>query len=88
MEAKMQANVMAILISTRREVAVKVQEILTEFGCIIKTRLGIHDGVQDKCSEVGLVMLELVGTDKEINELNDKLSKVNGVNAKLVKLSL
>lgn len=84
----MQANVMAILISTRREVAVKVQEILTEFGCIIKTRLGIHDGVQDKCSEVGLVMLELVGTDKEINELNDKLSKVNGVNAKLVKLSL
>ena len=84
----MQANVMAILISTRREVAVKVQEILTEFGCIIKTILGIHDGVQDKCSEVGLVMLELVGTDKEINELNDKLSKVNGVNAKLVKLSL
>ncbi|HOV13733.1 MAG TPA: hypothetical protein PK771_05575 [Spirochaetota bacterium] len=79
---------MVVLISTRREVAVKVQQVLTDYGCIIKTRLGIHDGVLDKCSEVGLVMLELVGSEKEINELNDKLAIIKGVSAKLVKLSL
>jgi len=84
----MEKNVMVVLISTRREVAVKVQQVLTDYGCIIKTRLGIHDGVLDKCSEVGLVMLELVGSEKEINELNDKLAIIKGVSAKLVKLSL
>lgn len=84
----MEKSVLVILLSNRREVAVKVQQILTDYGCIIKTRLGIHDGVQDKCSEVGLVMLELVGSEKEVNELNDKLSELNGVSAKLVKLSL
>ncbi|HPO49073.1 MAG TPA: hypothetical protein PLO89_02010 [Spirochaetota bacterium] len=84
----MEKSVLVILLSNRREVAVKVQQILTDCGCIIKTRLGIHDGVQDKCSEVGLVMLELVGSEKEINELNDKLSGLSGVSAKLVKLSL
>lgn len=84
----MEKIIMAILISTRRDVAVRVQQILTDYGCIIKTRLGIHDGVLDKCSELGLVILELVGEEKEINELNSKLSEIKGVNAKLLKLSL
>lgn len=84
----MEKTILLILLSNRRETAVKVQQILTDHGCIIKTRLGIHDGVLDKCSEVGLVMLELVGEQEEINELNNKLSGLNGVNAKLVKLTL
>lgn len=83
----MEKIIMTMLISTRREVAVKVQEILTEYGCIIKTRLGVHDGVLDKCSEIGLVILELVGSDKEINELESKLSVIKGVSCKLVRLS-
>ncbi len=84
----MEKIVMVLLISTRRETAVKVQEILTEYGCIIKTRLGIHDGVLDKCSEVGLVILELVGDDKDIEGLQNKLSGIKGVTSKIVRLSL
>ncbi|OHD19380.1 MAG: hypothetical protein A2086_07000 [Spirochaetes bacterium GWD1_27_9] len=84
----MEKTVLLVLLSHRRDEAVKVQQILTEYGCIIKTRLGIHDGVLDKCSEVGLLMLELVGDETEINKLNSSLQAIKGISAKLVKLSL
>ncbi|GEM_PF-6480669 len=35
-------TVMAVLIENRRETTEQVQKILTGWGCIIKTRLGIH----------------------------------------------
>ena len=80
-------TVLVVLIHKRRSAAVKVQRILTEFGCIIKTRLGIHDGVIDKCSDTGLLILELAGENKQKKELSGKLNKLSGVKTKLVNLS-
>jgi hypothetical protein len=54
-------TVMLVLINNRKGSAEKVQKILTGCGCFIKTRLGIHDGVVDNCSDHGLLFLELVG---------------------------
>ncbi len=45
-------SIMAIKISPRNEIAPKVQEILTRNGCIIKTRLGLHEATNDSCSSV------------------------------------
>jgi hypothetical protein len=73
-------------LDNRRTEAVKVQKILTDFGCIIKTRLGIHDGVLDKCSNTGLIILELVGAKDEIRGLERKLKAVKSVRVKLVVL--
>lgn len=84
----MEKTVAAVLVSHRREIAVKVQQVLTEKGCIIKTRLGIHDGVMDKCSEVGLILLELAGTGEENEGLMNELNAIQDVNAKLINLSL
>jgi hypothetical protein len=81
-------TLLVILMRTRRVQALKVQKILTDSGCIIKTRLGIHDGVLDKCSDTGLVILELVGSKAEKSGLNRKLTKVPGVKTKLVEISL
>ncbi len=53
-------SIMAIKISPRNEVAPKVQEILTKNGCIIKTRLGLHETTNDSCSKSGLILLELL----------------------------
>ncbi len=84
----MKRTVMLILIDGRRKNAVNVQKILTEWGCLIKTRLGIHDGVLENCSESGLIFLELVGDEEKHDQLMNKLNILDGVTAKLVKLEV
>lgn len=84
----MKKNVILILVSNRSKSAVSVQKLLTEYGCIIKTRLGIHDGVENVCSECGLVMIELAGSEKKAKDLYNKLAKIKGVSAKLVSLKM
>jgi hypothetical protein len=84
----MSKNVLLILVGKRKDEAVKVQQILTGWGCIIKTRLGIHDGVNEHCSDEGLLILELAGTEEQIQELTRKVSVLPGVSAKLVSLEV
>lgn len=84
----MKKSILLILIGKRKEDAVKVQQILTAWGCIIKTRLGIHDGVLENCSDEGLLILELYGTDEQKQELTRKVAVIPGVSSKLVELSV
>jgi len=81
-------TVMAILIDERKNNAVRVQKILTEWGCLIKTRLGLHEGVLDQCSETGFIILELVGEPEKHEELCRKLNVLPGVKAKYMTLKL
>ena len=84
----MKKSVLLILIGKRKEEAVKVQQILTGWGCIIKTRLGIHDGVLENCSDEGLLILELYGSDDQKAELARKVAVLPGVSSKLVELEV
>jgi len=84
----MKKSILLILIGKRKDDAVKVQQILTAWGCIIKTRLGIHDGVLENCSDEGLLILELYGSDEEKQELTRKVALIPGVSSKLVELSV
>ena len=70
--------IMGILIGHREEEALKVQELLTRYGCYIKTRLGLHDTPGEGiCSSKGLLILEfLPGFDKEVDELETELKKL------------
>jgi len=82
----MERTVLLILISNRKEAAEKVQKILTGWGCFVKTRLGIHDGVLENCSDSGLVFLELTGDSEKHAEITRKLNLIKGVDARLVPL--
>jgi len=84
----MAKSILVVLIGKRKESAVTVQKILTEWGCMIKTRLGIHDGVLDNCSDEGLIILELVGEEENKIEMTRKLNLLHGVKAELVNISL
>ncbi len=84
----MARNILCILVGKRKETAVNVQKILTAWGCLIKTRLGLHDGTLENCTESGLIILELVGEEEKIQELSRKLELLDDVHAQLVKLSL
>ncbi|MGD1005720.1 MAG: hypothetical protein ABR980_00620 [Ignavibacteriaceae bacterium] len=83
----MEKTLLLVLIGKRQEAAVNVQKILTGWGCIIKTRLGIHDGILDKCSNEGLLILELYGTKEQKDELARKIAVIPGVTSQLVNLS-
>ncbi|MGN0030406.1 MAG: hypothetical protein ACI37Q_00450 [Candidatus Gastranaerophilaceae bacterium] len=64
--------IIGISVENRREDAQKLQDILTDYGCLIKTRIGLHDMGEYKCLNYGVVLIEVV--DK-INEIYDELSK-------------
>ncbi len=74
-------TVMAVSISKRIAEAVKVQQMLTKHGCIIRLRVGLHEA-GDVCADDGLVLLYLCGTKKEIAALKSDLNKIKGVKAK------
>ena len=63
---------MGIKIGNRNEEAVKFQEILTQYGCNIRTRIGLHNIGEYKCTNNGIILLEVVNN---INEIYDVLSK-------------
>ena len=80
-------QLMIVLVDARRKQAPAVQEILTGWGCSIKTRIGIHDGVLDKCSDNGLIILELVGDEKKQKELAERLNALPGVKTRMVDIT-
>ncbi|MFW5864244.1 MAG: hypothetical protein ACOCVT_02220 [bacterium] len=70
--------IFGVHITERMSKAVDVQKYLTEYGCNIRTRLGLHEAV-NVCSPNGLVILEMVGEENKCHELADKLSAIEGV---------
>lgn len=84
----MEKLILLILLKSREEIAVEVQSVLTQYGCFIKTRLGIHDGVPTKCSPSGLVILEWSGDKSKVEECKVKLEALKHVNVQLVKMKV
>lgn len=74
--------IIGINITDRVKEANKIQEILTKFGCSIKTRLGLHEVVDNYCSKSGLILLELTGDINECSKLEQELLKVQGLEVK------
>lgn len=75
-------TIIGINITDRVQEANKIQEILTKYGCSIKTRLGLHEVVDNYCSKSGLILLELTGDKSEYSKLEQELLKVQGLEIK------
>lgn len=74
------AKILVIKVSNRPKNAVRVQEILTRFGCNIKTRLGIHE-FSSECEDgdEGIIILELIGEQAEIEKMMNELERLDAV---------
>jgi hypothetical protein len=59
--------------------AEKIQNILTKYGCSIRTRLGLHDMDEEYSTETGLMLLELIGDMQECLRLENELLELDGV---------
>ena len=79
--------IVALRIEQRVQTATSVQEVLTKYGGIIKTRLGLHDVGGDPPANDGIVILQLCCKPDEIDGLLAELGAVSGVKAKLIDLN-
>ncbi len=79
-------KVILVKIDHRSTEASKVQGILTEFGCNIKVRLGLHEVSKEFCANDGLVVLEVEGKQEELSAMLDALNAVDYVQAQLIEM--
>lgn len=79
----MECNIMIVKIGERRKKSPEVQEVLSKFGCSIKTRLGLHEA-GDVCSEEGVLVLQLTGDKSEMMALEHALNQLESVQSKMV----
>jgi len=74
--------ILGVHITDRVQNAGEVQKLFSEYGCSIKTRLGLHEVHHNACSPNGLILLEVVGEDAEVDQLRKRLAKIKGVQVK------
>jgi hypothetical protein len=81
-----QANhlLLAVHITDRLTEVAKVQTVLSEFGNIIKTRLGLHQVGDSFSSPDGIIILELLDNKAKMSELTSALIAITGVELKEV----
>jgi len=75
-------RILGVLITDRKKEAGNVQQVLTRFGSSIKTRLGLHEAGDSDLEREGLILLELTGEEKEKDELQRELEKIEGTQTK------
>ena len=76
---KTKKTILGVHVAQRTQHTAKVQKILSDFGCSIRTRIGLHDAGDGFCSPNGLILLEVVS---KAGELAAALARVPGVTVK------
>ncbi len=71
--------ILGVHITDRVKKAGEVQQVFTEYGCNIKTRIGLHDVDATQCSPSGVILLEFFGEPSEAEQMAAKLETVEGV---------
>lgn len=77
-------TIIGIKITNRLESAVSVQEILTRYGCIIKTRIGLHEEINGQCSPKGLILLEIID-DEQAKNIESDLCEIDEIEIQQMK---
>lgn len=70
--------IIGIRLSNRTETSPEFQNVLSKYGCMIKTRIGLHSTCSAVCSNYGIVLLEIID-DSEIVQMKKDLMSVEGV---------
>ena len=74
--------ILAVHITDRVKKAPTIQQVLSRFGCQIKTRIGLHEASPEFCSPNGLILLEMLDDLKTVKALQAKLDAIAGVETK------
>lgn len=74
--------IIGIALTDRAENALRLQKVLSECACYIKTRLGLHEVSENLCAPSGIVLLEIYGGKPAADEVEAKLKKIAGLQVK------
>lgn len=75
--------VLVVHVTDRLKEVPAVQQSLSQFGDVIKTRLGLHEIGEGFSSPQGVLVLDIVGEPKA-KQLQKALDKIKGIETKLV----
>lgn len=79
--------VIGLRLDNRTHNAVKLQESLTQHGCNIKMRVGLHEANENVCATDGLIILQVCGEAPTIQAMLDDFNGLEGVTAKMLDLN-
>jgi len=82
MEMTKEICILGIQITDQMKDVSVVQNILTKFGCSIRTRLGLHRIEGEFCAQTGIILLEVTGNQEERIKLENALLAVDGLTVK------
>ncbi len=60
----------------------EIQQVFCEYGCSIRTRIGLHDVADGACDPKGLILVEFVGDKAKADEMTQKLAAITGIEVK------
>ncbi len=75
--------VLAVHVTDRLKKVPPVQKTLSQFGDVIRTRLGLHEVSKDYSSPGGILILGVVN-ESRARDLQKSLNKITGIETKLV----
>lgn len=81
----MKSQIMGLRVDHRSANAPRLQEALTQNGCRIKMRIGLHEA-GEACSDDGLILLQVCGGPQEAGQMLEELNGISGVSAKLMEI--
>jgi len=71
--------ILGLLIGSEVVDIVTFQQLLTKYGNVIRTRLGLHESHYETSKIKGLLLLEMVGDAAEIASFEKAVSKISGI---------
>jgi hypothetical protein len=74
--------IVGVYLKNRQKNAAEVQKFLTDYGCYIQARVGLHEVQGEFCAGYGLILLEMFGEERFTEELVGVLNAIQGVEAK------
>ncbi len=75
---------LCVHVTNRVKNAPEVQNLFTQYGDNIKTRLGLHEVSAELNSPAGVLVLEMVGEQARFEELASKVEALEGVEVQKV----
>lgn len=79
--------IIGLRVDHRRSNALNLQKTLTEFGCNIRLRVGLHETSEEFCSDDGVIMLQACGDKETIDRMVASFNALEGVSAKMMDLN-
>lgn len=81
-------TILGVLLRKRTITSTAFQEVLSKHGCNIKTRIGIHNANNNVCSPEGVILLDVIGEEADIQNIENDLKSIDGAEVQKMAFTL